>query len=327
MSTEALPDDDARALLRLMLRIRRFEERAGELFRQGEMPGFIHLSLGQESIPAGVIGPLRPSDAITATHRGHGHVIAKGMPFGPMMAELMGRRAGACRGKGGSMHIFSRELGVLGANAILGAAQPIAVGAAMAARLRGGDDVAVTFFGEGASAQGAVHEAMNLAAVWRVPVLFVAEVNGFAELTPFSVHVPIASLAARAPAYGMPGTQVDGGDVEAVRRAAATAFARMRDGGGPELLEIVVTRWGGHFEGDQQRYRAEPDLHVARAADPVKTYHRCLVERGCVDEAWIADVETQIEAELAAAVAQARASATPDEPEVYDDVYGEASHA
>lgn len=327
MSTEALPDDEARALLLLMLRIRRFEERAGELFRQGEMPGFIHLSLGQESIAAGVIGPLRRSDAITATHRGHGHVIAKGMPFGPMMAELMGRRTGACRGKGGSMHIFSRELGVLGANAILGAAQPIAVGAAMEPRLRGRDDIAVTFFGEGASAQGAVHEAMNLAAVWRAPVLFVAEVNGFAELTPFSVHVPIESLAARAPAYGMPGHRVDGADVEVVRRAAATSIARMRGGGGPELLEIIVTRWGGHFEGDQQRYRAESDLATARAADPVLRYRHCLLERGCVDEDWLADTATRIEAELAEAVANARGGATPEEFEVHDNVYAEAPHA
>lgn len=311
----------SRELYRLMLRIRRFEERAGELFRQGEIPGFIHLSLGQESIAAGVVGQLRAGDFITATHRGHGHVITKGMPFAPMMAELMARRTGACRGKGGSMHIFSRELGVLGANAILGAGQPIAVGAAMQARLRGSDAVTATFFGEGASAQGAVHEAMNLAAVWRAPVLFVAEVNGYAELTPFPTHVAVPRLALRGTAYGIPASTVDGDDVEAVHTAAAAAYARMRDGGGPELLEVLVRRWTGHFEGDQQRYRPAADREAALHADPLESQWRRLSDRGEADAPWREAVEREVAAELDEAVAHARAAPLPAESDLFADIH------
>jgi TPP-dependent pyruvate/acetoin dehydrogenase alpha subunit len=323
----ALAADTALALHRGMLRIRRFEERAGELFRGGEIPGFIHLSLGQEAVPGGVVTLLRGTDQVTATHRGHGHVIAKGTPFGPMMAELMAKRDGTCGGKGGSMHIFSRRHGVLGANAILGAGQPIAVGAAMSARLRGADDVAVTFFGEGASAQGAVHEAMNLAAVWRAPVLFVAEVNGYAELTPYAVHVPVPSLTARAPGYGMPGASVDGADVEAVHAAAAGAVARMRAGGGPELLEVLVNRWGGHFEGDQQRYRSVEEREAARSADPVLRHRTALLARGAADEAWFDALDAEIAAELDEAVAAARASEPPAPDALTTDVYARSVDA
>jgi TPP-dependent pyruvate/acetoin dehydrogenase alpha subunit len=304
-----------------MLRIRRFEERARDLFRQGEIPGFIHLSLGQEAIAAGVVSQLRPTDQITATHRGHGHVIAKGTPLGPMMAELMARRDGTCHGKGGSMHIFSREHGVLGANAILGAGQPIAVGAAMSGRLRGTDDVAATFFGEGASAQGAVHEAMNLAAVWRAPVLFVAEINGYAELTPYSTHVPVPSLAARAAGYGMTAEAVDGTDVEAVHEAAQVAVARMRAGGGPELLELRLLRWGGHFEGDQQRYRDADDMADALAADPVARHRMVLLARSAAGEEWFTTQDLEIEQELSEAVAFARASPSPSPGSLTHDVY------
>lgn len=320
-----LPDDEARGLLALMVRIRRFEERAGELFRGGEIPGFIHLSLGQESVAAGVVGALRAGDRITATHRGHGHVIAKGMAFRPMMAELMARTTGSCHGKGGSMHIFDHDLGVLGANAILGAGQPIAVGAAMSARLAGRDDVAATFFGEGASAQGAVHEAMNLAAVWRAPVLFVAEINGYAELTPYAAHVAVPSLAVRAQAYGFPGSTVDGGDAEAVRVATHEALERMRAGGGPELLEIVVRRWGGHFEGDQQRYRSAEDQAAARTADPVEAYRARLLADGRVDEAWLAALEASVEADLRDAVEAARAAPGPLPEDLFTDVYAAAA--
>lgn len=324
--TQAVDADVALALHRCMLRIRRFEERAGTLFKAGEIPGFIHLSLGQEAVPGGIVSPLRPSDQVTATHRGHGHVIAKGTPFGPMMAELMAREAGTCRGKGGSMHIFSREHGVLGANAILGAGQPIAVGAAMSARLRGSDDVAVTFFGEGASAQGAVHEAMNLAAVWRAPVLFVAEVNGYAELTPYPVHVPVPSLTARAGGYGMRGTAVDGADVEEVYTASSAAVQRLRDGGGPELLEVVVSRWNGHFEGDQQRYRSVEEQAAARSSDPVLRHRTALLRRGVADEAWFDALDTEIGHELDDAVAFARASAPPASEELLTDVYARSVH-
>ena len=320
-------DETARGLHRCMLVIRRFEERARELFRAGEIPGFIHLSIGQEAIAAGVIAQLRVSDQVTATHRGHGQVIAKGTPLGPMMAELMARRDGTCHGKGGSMHIFSRAQGVLGANAILGAGQPIAVGAAMSGRLRGTDDVAVTFFGEGASAQGAVHEAMNLAGVWRAPVLFVAEINGYAELTPYGTHVPVPSLVTRAAGYAMAAASVDGTDVEAVHEAAGASISRLRAGGGPELLELRVLRWGGHFEGDQQRYRDPVDAANAMAADPIARHRVTLLARGIVTQDWLDELDRSIEQEISAAVAFARASPSPDLEDLRHDVYARTSHA
>lgn len=313
--------DEARDLLRLMLRIRRFEEKAGELFAGGEIPGFIHLCIGQESISAGVVGALRSDDRITATHRGHGHIIAKGADLGPMMAELMGRDNGYCRGKGGSMHIFSVEVGALGANGILGAGQPIAVGAALSSRLRGADEVAVTFFGEGASAQGAVHEAMNLAAVWSLPVVFVAELNGYAELTPRELHIGGPSIAARAAGYGMPSVQVDGDDARAVRFSAREMIDAARGGGGPQLLEISTSRWRGHFEGDAQRYRAPDELEGAQRRDCVEALRTALVSEGAIDDDWYEAVGLEIAAEIDAAVEVGRSGALPQPLDALDHVY------
>jgi pyruvate dehydrogenase E1 component alpha subunit len=310
----------ARALHETMLRIRAFEERVAELFAAGELPGFVHLSIGQESVAAGVIANLRPTDYITATHRGHGHIIAKGARFGPMFAELMGKETGYCRGKGGSMHIFDVGLGVLGANGILGAGQPIAVGAALSARLRGTDGVAATFFGEGASAQGAVHEAMNLAAVLRAPVVFVAEVNGFAELTPYPVHASVPALAARGAAYGMPAETVEGADVLAVHRAAARCVARARAGEGPSLLEVRTLRWRGHYEGDQQRYRDASYLEEQGLSDPIALLERRLLAGGAAVEE-VRAAGTRAAAEVEEAVAFARAGALPDPDQALEDVY------
>ena len=308
------------SLYETMLRIRRFEERAGELFEAGEMPGFIHLSIGQEAVAAGVIGALGTADAITATHRGHGHIIAKGGRLGPMMAELMAKADGYCRGKGGSMHIFDLSLGVLGANGILGAGQPIAVGAALAMRVKGTDGVAASFFGEGASAQGAVHEAMNMASVLSLPVLFVAEVNGFAELTPYGVHVGIPELAARGSAYGMPSRTVDGADALAVFDATAEAVTAMRGGGGPALLEARTVRWRGHYEGDPQKYRDQADLDKREDLDPVALLLQRLLDAG-VEEERLSAIEQASAAELDAAVEFARASPLPQPSEALEDVY------
>lgn len=319
----ALDDAPLDAALRLheqMVRIRRFEERVAEMFAAGELPGFVHLSIGQESVAAGVIDVLRESDYITATHRGHGHIIAKGARFHPMLAELMGKATGYCRGKGGSMHIFDVGLGVLGANGILGAGQPIAVGAAYSARLQGRDDVAVTFFGEGASAQGAVHEAMNLAAVWKAPVVFVAEVNGFAELTPYEVHVAVPSLASRGAGYGIPATSVDGLDVLEVRAAAEECVARARAGDGPSLLEIRTVRWHGHYEGDPQRYR-DPDELARRAdVDPIAHLELALREAGVAEERLV-EAARRADADLDAAVEAARADPLPAPEDALDHVY------
>lgn len=312
-------------LLRTMLRIRRFEERAQQLFRDNEIPGFIHLCIGQESVPAGVVGALRADDWITATHRGHGHILAKGAAMGPMMAELMGKSTGYCKGKAGSMHIFDAAVGVLGANGILGAGQPIAVGAALSARLRGTDEVAVTFFGEGASAQGAVHEAMNLAACWQLPVVFVAEINGLAELTAYDVHVSVDSLAERGAAYGIPAESVDGEDPLAVRAAAQRAIDAARHGEGPQLLEVIVRRWSGHFEGDQQRYRDAEELAAVTEHDPIRHLTARLLADDALDDDALAAIEAEIRGEIDEAVEFARDSPLPLPEDALVDVYVDAT--
>ncbi len=312
---------EAQDLLRLMVRIRRFEERTRELFSAGEIPGFIHLCIGQESIPAGVVGMLETTDRITATHRGHGHILAKGAEMGPMMGELMGKDNGYCRGKGGSMHIFSTSLGILGANGILGAGQPIAVGAALSSRLRGADEVAVTFFGEGASAQGAVHEAMNLAALWRLPVVFIAEVNGFAELTPYNVHVSVDSLADRGVAYGISAEVIDGEDAIEVRRATRRVVEAARQGQGPQMLEIRVRRWAGHFEGDAQRYRDPEELASVTERDPIVKLVERLKSAGVINDGWLEDLESDVAREVEIAVEFGRAGSFPAPEAAMDHVY------
>lgn len=311
---------DLGAAYTTMARVRAFEERAGDLFAAGRLPGFIHLSVGQEAVAVGAIAALRPDDYITATHRGHGQIIAKGGELAPMMAELMGRESGYCRGKGGSMHLFSFDLGVLGANGILGAAQPIAVGAALSAQLRGTDQVVVTFLGEGASAEGAVHEAMNLAGVWTLPVVFLFEVNGYAELSPYDVHVAVPSLAARGPAYGMPGESVDGTDVVAVHQAVQRAVARARAGEGPSVVEARTVRWRGHYEGDPQKYRDAEELAARGSRDPLAATASLLRAAGA-DDAWFAAVEAAVEAEVDAAVAAADAAPEPALGEAYEGIF------
>lgn len=325
--TQAVPAgkldlDVALPLYEMMLRIRRFEERTGELFAAGEMPGFVHLSIGQEAVAAGVISVLDERDAITATHRGHGHIIAKGGRFAPMLAELMAKDGGYCRGKGGSMHIFDLALNILGANGILGAGQPIAVGAALSAKVRGTGAVAVSFFGEGASAQGAVHEAMNLASVLKVPIVFVAEVNGFAELTPYGIHVAVPSLAARGAGYGIPSATVDGSDVMAVREAAALAVEHARSGEGPYLLEARTMRVGGHYEGDPQKYRDAADLADISQHDPIAALTPRLHDAG-VSSQRLDELDAAVSAELDEAVAFARSSPLPQPEDALRDVYAE----
>ncbi len=324
MSAETIRDELdvelATTLYRGMLRIRRFEERVATLFEAGELPGFVHLSIGQESIAAGVVSALRADDFVTATHRGHGQIIAKGARFDAMVAELMGKATGYCRGKGGSMHIFDLSLGILGANGILGAGQPIAVGAGLGAKLRGTGAVCASFFGEGASAQGAVHEAMNTAAILSTPTIFVAEINGFAEMTPYGVHVGVPSLTARAPGYGIAAESVDGSDVLAVHAAATRAVAATRAGGGPFLLEVRTVRWGGHYEGDQQRYRDVDELAGRQASDPVAALESRLLAAG-TERAALDQLDAAIGAELDAAVGYARESPPPEPESALEDVY------
>ena len=292
---------------RQMRRIREFESRAADLYRDGLVPGFVHLSLGQEAVAVGVCAQLRADDVITSTHRGHGHVMAKGLDMTGMFAELMGRATGICGGYGGSMHIADPALGVFGANGIVGAGLPIAVGAAFAAKARRGGQVVVAFFGDGAVATGAFHEAVNLAALWRLPLLLVCENNGFSEFSRTEDQHP-ATLAQRALGYGIDYQKVDGNDVEATAQAVGELLERLRDGDGPILLEAVTQRVRGHYEGDPQRYRDPASPH---APDPLDRSRAALAANGITTEI-IGRVDADVTAEVDRAVAAARAAPWPD---------------
>ncbi len=306
---------------RTMRLIRRFEERVVELVNRNEIPGVTHEYVGEEAVATGVCRALRPDDVITSTHRGHGHILAKGGDPRRMMAELMGKATGYNRGRGGSMHIADLALGIYGANGIVGAGAPIACGAAMAARLRGEDRVAVAFFGDGATNQGVVHEAMNLAAIWTLPVVFVCENNGYAISASIRDMSPLERLADRAAAYRMPGESVDGMDVLAVHAAASAAVARARAGGGPTFLECRTYRFVGHFTAEKAlgiRYRSEEEVEAWRRRDPLVTYPAWLREQGVVDPA---RVDEEVEALLDEAVAFARQSPLPAPEEALDGMY------
>jgi 2-oxoisovalerate dehydrogenase E1 component len=265
----ALSTDDLLALYRSMLRIRLFEERAATLYQQGHIPGFLHLSVGQEAVPAGTCFALGPDDVITSTHRGHGHVLAKGLDLGGAFAELFGRESGSCRGRGGSMHIADPSLGIFGANGIVGAGVPIAVGAATAAALRADGRVAVAFFGDGAVSTGAFHEGATLAGAWQVPAVLLCENNQFSEFTATTTRDGGSTFEHRARAYGLDFTRLDGNDVVDVALAMRDIVAGLRAGGPPVLVEAATFRVRGHYEGDQQRYR-DPELDRRwLARDPI----------------------------------------------------------
>ncbi|HUD36134.1 MAG TPA: thiamine pyrophosphate-dependent dehydrogenase E1 component subunit alpha [Streptosporangiaceae bacterium] len=253
-----------------MARIRQFEIAAERLQASGILESSLHLSIGQEAVAAGVCDALRRSDLITTTHRGHGHCIAKGGELAPMMGELFAKGGGYCGGKSGSMHIADPASGILGANAIVGAGIPIALGAALAFQQRGTDGVAVAFFGEGAVAEGVFHESLNIAALWALPIVFVCENNGYAEMTPVSVHLASADVAAFGAPYGIPASGVDGNDVLAVRQAAQQAVSAARNGAGPALLEARTYRWRGHYQGDPETYRTREEVEQWRERDPLR---------------------------------------------------------
>lgn len=295
-------------LYRSMLRIRRFEETAGDLFAANEIAGFVHLSIGQEAVAVGVCSELMVTDSIASTHRGHGHCIAKGGQLPRMMAELFGKAPGYCRGRSGSMHIADPSIGILGANAIVGGGLAIAVGAALTAQMTRSGAVAVAFFGEGAVGEGIFHECLNLASLWRLPVLFICEYNQYAELSHVSKHLSAKCVADFGSAYGVPSGMHDGNDVLAVARAAAEAIARARSGDGPSLLEFRTYRWRGHYEGDQQAYRAAEEVEVWKGRDPLARARQVLANDLRVSSADIAVVHEDVESELRDAVAWARAA-------------------
>jgi TPP-dependent pyruvate/acetoin dehydrogenase alpha subunit len=309
-----------------MVRIRMFEERVRDLALKNEIPGFVHVSIGEEASATGVCAALRHTDRITSTHRGHGHLIAKGGRLDRMMAELFGKRTGYCKGKGGSMHIVDFALGILGANGIVGAGLPIATGSALAAVIAGRDDVSACFFGDGASNEGTFHESLNLAAVWKLPVVFVCENNGFGEFTPAQTVTSVRDIAQRAQAYGIPGLIVNGNDVIEVYRYASEAAARARAGEGPTLIECKTYRWEGHVVGEAAflgaaAYRDPKEVEEWKARCPLIRFQKFAAESGRVSATELRKIEEETAAELEAAVAFARESPLPDAKEVTDDLY------
>ena len=311
------------ALYRTMLTIRLFEQCVAREFRTGEIPGFVHMYVGEEAVAAGVCANLDDRDYITSTHRGHGHCIAKGCDLRSMMAEIYGREDGLCKGRGGSMHIADFSRGMLGANAIVGGGVALATGAGLAASVRGSNQVAVAFFGDGAANQGVLHESLNLAAIWKLPVVYVCENNGFAESTPSAYATSVPDVASRAAAYGIPGVVADGADVLQVYAAAREAVSRARAGEGPTLLEVKTYRFRGHFEGDPDRYRDEEERRATRERDAIAALHARLTEAGHATESELDGVRTEIEAAVSQAVDFARTSPFPDPAELERYVYPE----
>lgn len=310
-------------LHRRMVRIRTFEEQAGKLQEAGKVPGALHLYVGEEAVAAGVMLHLSNEDQITSTHRGHGHLVAKGGDFKQMYAELYGRATGYCHGKGGSMHISDLDLGMLGANGIVGAGPPIAIGAAFSNKYRKTQNVTCCFFGDGASNEGTFHEAANMAALYRLPVVFVCENNGFGEFTRQERHQAIHDIAERASGYGMPGVVVDGMDVMAVYEAAGEAIARARRGEGPTLLECKTYRFYDHVgvRGMGVVYRDDSEVVEWRQRDPLPLFEARLAELGALSAEEAAGVREQVLAEVMDAIAFAESSPFPEPEALLQDVY------
>lgn len=310
-------------LHRRMVRIRRFEETAGKLMEDGKIPGALHLYVGEEAVASGVMAHLSNQDQITSTHRGHGHLIAKGGEFDRMFAELFGRATGYCKGKGGSMHISNMDLGMLGANGIVGGGPPIAMGAAFSNKFRKTDNVACCFFGDGASNEGSFHEAANMASLYKLPAIFVCENNGYGEYTSQANHQAIVDVADRAPGYGMPGVIVDGMDVIAVYEAAGEAIARARAGEGPTLLECKTYRFYDHVgvRGMGLKYRTDEEVEEWRKKDPIDLFEARLAEQGILSADAAKAVHDEVFAEIEVAIKFAEDSPYPEPGAITEDVY------
>jgi TPP-dependent pyruvate/acetoin dehydrogenase alpha subunit len=293
VTTLAQSADDARRVLTTMWRIRRFEEAVDEMFARGLLYGTMHLSIGQEASATGACLALRDDDVITSTHRGHGHCIAKGADLGRMMAELLARDTGYCRGRGGSMHIADVSKGNLGANGIVAGGIPIAVGAALALKLQGTDKVALSFFGDGATSEGAFHESVNLAAIWDLPVVFVCENNHYGMSMSVELVSRLERVADRAAGYAIPGVTVDGNDVDAVYQAASQAVDHARAGRGPTLIEAITYRWKGHSKSDQNLYRSREEIESWRARDPIDRFEQAVLEAETLDQAELEKLRDQ----------------------------------
>ncbi len=311
--------DSLERLYRGMVLIRRAEERLQQLFADGAVPGFLHLSIGQEAVPVGVCSALRITDTVSSNHRGHGHALAKGVSLEGFFAEILGRATGVCKGRGGSMHVADFSVGMLGANGIVGAGLPITTGSALALKMRGEGSLATVFFGDGALAEGLVHECFNLAALWRLPVLFVCENNGWSEFSPSDRQIA-ASLEKLCAAYGIGHREIDGNDVVAVATVSADLVAAMREDSRPQVLECRTTRVRGHFEGDRQDYRDPAEVASLSARDPIVRARAALVAAG-IDESVCDAIDAQVADEIETAVDAALAAPEPDVDDLLSDVY------
>jgi len=308
-------------MFKTMVRIRAFEERVSNEFAAGNIPGVVHLYIGEEAIATGTCANLRPDDYITSTHRGHGHLIAKGGRTDRMMAELYGKKTGYCKGKGGSMHIADPGIGILGANGIVGGGIPIAGGAALSAQMRDTGQVVVCFLGDGASNRGTFHEGVNMAACWNLPVVYIIENNMYAEKTRISDMSRVPNLADRASSYGIPDVTVDGNDVIAVYEAVSEAVARARTGEGPTLVECKTYRWHGHYEGDPQTYKPKEEVEEWQKKDPVPAFRKRLIEMGVLAQRDAEKIARDVDEEIEKAVKYARESPFPAPEETLEDVF------
>jgi pyruvate dehydrogenase E1 component alpha subunit len=310
-------------IYRKMVTVRTFEETAADLFLKGQIPGFLHVYVGEEAVAAGVMAHLTNQDYITSTHRGHGHAVAKGARLDMMMAELHGKKTGYCHGKGGSMHIADLDLGILGANGIVGGGVPIATGAGLALKMKGTDRVCVCFFGDGASNTGAFYEGVNLAAVWNLPVVFICENNQYAESTPRATHQKVKYVSDRAAAFNIPGESIDGMDVFDVYEKAGQAIDRARKGDGPMLLEARTYRFFGHFVGDPQNYRTKEEVEEWKKRDPIQMFRARVIAEGKLTAVEMDAIDAQIKKDMEAGLEFARKSPEPEVELALQDIFTE----
>ena len=307
-------------LYKRMIRQRTFEDDTTKIFSGGEMPGFLHLSQGEDAVAAGTCANLEKEDAIYTTHRGHGCIIAKGADLKPMMAELFGRIDGCCKGRAGSMHFADVSTGCMGSNGVVGEGMRIALGTAFAQKYKKTTNVTAVFFGEGATGTGAFHESFNMAATLNLPLIFVCSINLYAQMTPKSDHISIENVADRAAAYGAPGVTIDGNDVEQVYEEIGKAVKHCRSGKGPYMLECKTYRHHGHFEGDPCNYRPEGELEKWLKKDPIVLYEKKLKKEGVLTDAQIQELKAAAQKEVDEAVAFARQSPQPGIDELYKDI-------
>jgi TPP-dependent pyruvate/acetoin dehydrogenase alpha subunit len=317
----AIKNEKLIEMYKTMVRIRTFEERVRKEFAAGNIPGFVHLSSGQEATATGACAALRSDDLILSNHRGHGHVIAKGCKTNLMMAELFGKKPGYCKGKGGSMHIADPDIGVLGANGIVGGGITTAGGAALAAKMRGIDQVTLCFFSDGACNRGSFHEGINWASIRKLPIVYCIENNQYAQTTPIRNTANVPHLADRASAYGIPGKTVDGNDIIAVYEAISEAVDRARKGEGPSIVECLTYRWHGHFEGDPDEHRPKKEREEWEKKDPIPRLRKRLIEMKVFTEEDANKIDQEMSEEINEAMKFAEESPFPEPEEVLSDVY------